>query len=186
MSEVSRPRIEGVALELVTEIGYDQLTLDAVSARARVSKASIYRRWGDKSALVDAAIDGAADDTLALPDTGSVVGDLAALCATPGFFDIDKAGVVCGLATALHRDPDRHDGVRERLVHDGTKHVHAILGRAVERGELGADTDVELLSSVVPAMVLFRMTYQTPGTFGATFVADVVETILTPAVQRKG
>ena len=43
-------------LELLAESGYDQLTIDAVAARARCSKATIYRRWPGKAALVITAV----------------------------------------------------------------------------------------------------------------------------------
>ena len=188
-----RPRIEGerereiytAATELLAEVGYDQLTIDAVAARAKVSKASIYRRWGDKAALVDAAIECQEVDDLTLPDTGSPVDDVVALVATPGFFDPDRAAIVSALATAVHRDPERHDGARRRLVDDGTKHVRELLRRAVRRGDLVADADVELLSSVIPAMVLFRMTYQTVGTFSADYLHGVVEDVLSPAIRHQ-
>jgi AcrR family transcriptional regulator len=44
------------ALELLAEIGYDQLTMDAVAARAHCSKATIYRRWPGKAELVTTAV----------------------------------------------------------------------------------------------------------------------------------
>ena len=115
--------------------------------------------------------------------TGSAVGDLTALCASPGFFDADRAGVVSGLATALHRDPDKHEALRRRLVRDGTKHVCAVLERAVDRGEVADDLDVDLLSAVIPAMVLFQMTYRTPGTFDEDFVSRIITDILTPVLH---
>jgi AcrR family transcriptional regulator len=189
----ARPRIEGArereiydaAVDVVTELGYDRVTLDEVATRAGASKASLYRRWGDKSAVLSAAICAQPDDALELPDTGSAVDDLTALCATPGFFDADRAGVISGLATALHREPGKHEAVRERLVHDGTKHVRALLERAVERGEVSKDADVDLLSAVIPAMVLFQMTYRTPGSFDDDFVCRVVTEILVPVLDSR-
>ena len=188
-----RPRIEGArereifdaTVELLAEIGYDRLTLDAVAGRAKASKATIYRLWGDKSALVSAAIEGQHTGDPALPDTGALTDDLLALAAMRGFFDTDRAAIISGLATAIHRDPERLDAVRRRLVDDGTKHVRALLTRAVQRGELSAGVDVELMSSVIPAMVLFRMTYQTVGTFTSAFIEDVVATIVAPALQHQ-
>jgi AcrR family transcriptional regulator len=185
-----RPRVEGerereifaAATELLGEVGYDRLTLDAVAARVRVSKATIYRLWGDKSALVDAAIGDRESEAPTVPDTGSLSGDLRALATTPGFFDPERAAVISGLATAIHREPDRLGTVRGRLVDDGTKHVRALLERSVERGELTADVDIDLLSSVIPAMVLFQMTYKTEGGFGAGLVGDIVEKVLLPAI----
>ena len=188
---VRRPRIAGerereifrATQELLGEIGYDRLTLDAVAARVKVSKATIYRLWGDKSALAQAAIENYQTDQLALPDTGDIVDDLRALCSMPDFFDPASAAVVSGLATAIHRDPDRHDAIRRRLMSDGTRHVRALLVRAIERNELTDDVEVELLCSVIPAMVLFEMTYRSPGTFGSELVRDIVEEIIVPALQ---
>ena len=187
-----RPRIEGArereiydaAVEMVGELGYDRVTLDEVAARANASKASLYRRWGDKAGLVAAAICAQPEADPCLPDTGSVIGDVTALCAAPGFFDVGRAGVISGLASALHREPHRHEALRQRLVHDGTKHVRAILTRAVERGELTDDLDVDLLSAVIPAMVLFEMSYRTPGTFGESFVSRVIADILLPVLRH--
>lgn len=187
----TRPRIEGArereiydaTIDMVGEIGYDRVTFDEVAARASVSKASLYRRWGDKAALISAAVCAQPEDELTVPDTGSAIGDLTALCAEPGFFDVARAEVVSGLATALHRDPDKHEALRQRLVHDGTKQVRAVLERAVDRGELADGLDVDLLSAVIPAMVLFQMTYRTPGTFDEDFVSRIVTDILTPVMQ---
>ena len=187
-----RPRIEGerqreifaATIELLGESGYDRLTLDAVGARAKVSKATIYRLWGDKRALVDAAIAAETVEEPSIPDTGSLAGDLRALVGTRGFFDSERAATISGLATAIHRDPEALNAVRERRVDDGTRHVRALLERAVSRGEIAVDTDIDLLSSVVPAMVLFQMSYKTVGAFGSDLVVDVVDKLLTPALAQ--
>src|SRR5262249_52228886 len=44
------------ALRLLAEVGYDQMTMDAIAERARASKATIYRRWSGKADLVVAAL----------------------------------------------------------------------------------------------------------------------------------
>lgn len=192
VSGSTRPRIEGArereifgtAIGLLGEVGYDRLTFDEISARAGTSKASLYRRWGDKAALIDAAIDTQSRGDVNVPDTGSVVDDLAALCTSPDFFDVGRAAIISGLATALHREPHQHEAARHRLVHDGTKHVRAVLTRAVDRGELTDDLDVDLVSAVIPAMVLFQMTYQTPGEFTEDFVPRIIAQIINPVLQQ--
>ncbi len=70
--------IRDAALDLLTEIGYDRLTMDAVAARAHASKATIYRRWQGKAALVVDALN-CSKGTMVEPDTGSLAGDFAAL-----------------------------------------------------------------------------------------------------------
>ena len=188
----TRPRIEGAregeifgtAVALLREVGYDRVTFDEIAIRASASKASLYRRWGDKAALIDAALETQPGVEVEVPDTGSAAGDLAALCASPEFFNVGRAAVISGLATALHREPDQHKALRHRLVHDGTKHVRAILLRAVDRGELSGNLDVDLLSVAIPAMVLFQMTYRTPGTFDEEFVSRIVEHIVNPVLMQ--
>jgi AcrR family transcriptional regulator len=56
MSAGRRVELFGVVRELLLEVGYERLTLDAVAARARTSKATLYRQWGGKSGLVMAAL----------------------------------------------------------------------------------------------------------------------------------
>src|SRR6202789_3532248 len=69
-------------MELVVEIGYDRITMDAVATRAQASKATMYRRWPGKAELIAEGLrrrcDGEAE---CLPDTGSLRGDLAAAVA---------------------------------------------------------------------------------------------------------
>ena len=75
---VQRPRVEGeredeildATVTLLMEVGYDRLTMDAVAARAKASKATLYRRWNGKVSLVIDALH-AAKEPGSVPDTGS-------------------------------------------------------------------------------------------------------------------
>lgn len=188
----SRPRIEGArerqillaTLEVLGELGYDRLTFDEVAARAKASKASLYRRWVTKDALVSEAVGCEDDDEPpVLPDTGSLRGDLMALADMNGFFDADRASIVGALATAIHRDPLRHEALRQKLVTDGTKHLRPLLSRARDRGQTRPGLDIDLLASALPGLVLFRMTFETPGEFPPDFIRNVLEQIILPAAE---
>ncbi|MGH9122000.1 MAG: helix-turn-helix domain-containing protein, partial [Acidimicrobiales bacterium] len=67
------------ALTLLAEVGYDRLTVEAVAARAGAGKATVYRRWASKAALVADALNQIAPPQH-LPDTGSLQGDCEVLC----------------------------------------------------------------------------------------------------------
>src|SRR5579863_5183615 len=68
------------AIDLLAEVGYEAMSIEAVAVRAKSSKATIYRRWPGKAELVADAIRRRTEPTLAdLPDTGSLRGDLLAL-----------------------------------------------------------------------------------------------------------
>ncbi|MFP2910695.1 TetR/AcrR family transcriptional regulator [Pyxidicoccus sp. 3LFB2] len=80
-SEQSHQAILTAAVELVGELGYARLTIEAIAARAGVGKQTIYRWWPSKGAVVlDAfmALSGS-DQGTALPDTGDLEADLKAV-----------------------------------------------------------------------------------------------------------
>jgi AcrR family transcriptional regulator len=160
-----RPRVEGsreeeildATVEVVAELGYDRLTMDAVATAAKASKATLYRRWSTKAELVVDAISRAKG---ACPrpenvDTGSLRGDLIAMsCVDGGFTSEMPMSVMAGLLTALHRDPDLQTAFQERFVAPRIAVVNKIYERAVQRGEIAADLDIEMLARTLPALII--------------------------------
>ena len=104
--------------EAVAEVGYVGVTVDGVAARARASKATVYRRWpGGKPDLVAAALRRGADGAAPpLTDTGSLRGDLAV--AVEGIV-IALTGrawpSLLGLLEAVRDDPGLRTLVREQI-----------------------------------------------------------------------
>ena len=146
--------LRDAALDLLSEIGYDRLTLDAVAARAHASKATIYRRWQGKAALVvDALL--CSKETLRAPETGSLEGDLNVMCHSSGTqesrFD---AQVMLGLITALAHDAELREVFRERIIDPKTAILMEIFQAAVERGEIDGDRNLDLLVSLFPALMI--------------------------------
>src|SRR3954452_15079951 len=114
---LSRPRIEGdreveildAALEVLADVGYDRLTMDAVALRAKASKATLYRRWNGKVSLViDALHHHHNNDTPAAPvDTGSLREDLIeSFCGHGGLTDKPELDAFGALLTAIMRDAE--------------------------------------------------------------------------------
>jgi AcrR family transcriptional regulator len=187
----SRPRIEGdrerqifdATLQLLVEGGYDKLTLDAVAGRARASKATLYRRWPSKTELVLDAMSCLETTIPALPDTGTLRGDLLVMAASKGLLQPEQASVVCGLATAMYRDPELRRSLAGRFSDPRQNHLRALLERARDRGEIRAGADLDLLAQVVPALVLFQLSVHTPGEVPPGFVESVIDEVLLPALQ---
>lgn len=129
--------ILAAAAELVDEIGYERVTVDAIAARARSSKATMYRKWPSKADLVADALRRRADGRAAeLADSGSVRGDL--LLAVRGIARTFAAGggpSLPGMVEAIRADSALRDLVRTqvdaRTQQDGT----LISARAVGRAE---------------------------------------------------
>ncbi|MGV9251790.1 TetR/AcrR family transcriptional regulator [Streptomyces sp. NPDC003697] len=127
-------------LDLLREVGYDALTMDAVAARTRSSKATLYRQWGGKAELVATAIRHSKPGSIADVDTGSLRGDLHALVTREDDCGMEQnSALMRGLAMATHTNPDLLKAFREQLIEPETAEFRRVLQRAVDRGEVRAD-----------------------------------------------
>ena len=172
-------------LELLAESGYDQLTIDAVAARARSSKATIYRRWPGKAALVSTAIRRhAGQPAAAVPDTGSLRSDLqAALGAMRSSLAGQDAALILGLLSAMHRDPELAGAVREQVLLVKREIFGAVIARAAARGQVPAATDGALLAEISSAVLLSRLLV-TGEPLDDAFTEHLVDAVLLPALGR--
>ena len=174
------------ALELVGEIGYDRMTIDAIASRAKAGKATVYRRWASKADLVIDAFVNEALGADELPDTGSLRGDALALArrlwddAAP----VPRARVMTGLVSALLTHPELRQALAA-IARPPQAVVEEIYRRAVDRGEIPEPADLDLLGSVMPSMCIYRLvTTGEPPT--PEFIERVVEAILLPSLRRGG
>jgi AcrR family transcriptional regulator len=122
-------------IDLVRELGYDSVTMDAVASRAHVSKATLYRQWKGKPQLVASAMRHARPLLLDDVDTGSLAGDLHAL-AEAGMALEDDTVFMSAVGHAVHLNPDLGAALREMLVEPVLVVLRDMLVRAVARGEL--------------------------------------------------
>lgn len=146
-----------VTVELIAEHGVSGVTVDTVAARAGVSKATIYRRWGSRAALIQDA----AQFRLKRPETDWDTGilhddlilllkDLVAQLNHPGGGRVDASFV-----EASSRDPGLAAVRRETTRKARAAYTKAI-GRAIARGELDRDVDVELFIDIIVSPFLYR------------------------------
>jgi AcrR family transcriptional regulator len=178
-SEESHQAIIRATLELMLEIGYGSLTMEGVRARAGVGKATIYRRWASKEELVRDAIAFMHDD-LEAPDTGSLRGDYEGLAAR-----VRSAAQREGAATFMPRllgeavnDPALHAIFYANLVKPRRDQLRAVLERAVARGELRDDVDVELMIDLFAGPAVYRLLI-TGGDLSQMFeVGDQLDALL--------
>ena len=187
----TRPRVEGdreqqildAALEVLADVGYDRLTMDAVAARARASKATLYRRWRGKADLVVEALT-SQKEAPSLPDTGSLRGDLiAAYCGLGGLTDRRQLAVFASVLTAISRDEEFAQAFRRDFVAPKAAIAVAVFERARTRGDISADTDVTLLAPALPGIVLHRL-FLMGEQPTADLVERVVDQIILPAARH--
>ena len=184
--EVREEAILLVTLELLAEVGYDQLTIDGVAARAHCSKATIYRRWQGKPELVIAAVRRhSAPPPQPAPGTGSLREDLlAALEAMRSSLAGQDTALLLGLMTAMRHDRELAAVVREQVIDNKREVFGAAVARAVTRGELPAGADHTLLAEISSAMLLSRQLV-TGEPLDAAFAQELVDDVLLPLLHHQ-
>ena len=189
----TRPRIEGeretqildAAVALLCQVGYDRMTMDAVASEARAGKATLYRRWSTKSALVVDAIL-RSKQALQTPevDTGNLRDDLVQMaCAHGGLSDERSGEIMAAVVTALHHDPDFAQEFRVRVVQPKLDVTRRAFERARDRAEITADLDLDLLGPALAGIILHRG-FVLGETTDEKTVARVVDEIIMPAAMR--
>ena len=185
-----RPRVEGdreqeildAALEVLGEVGYDRLTMDAVAQRAKASKATLYRRWTSKATLVVDAL-ASQKTTPPIPDTGDLRSDLlTAFCGMGGLTDHDTTSTFGAVMTALSTDPEFAREFRTRVLLPKSQLSRTVFQRARERGEVRDDIDLDLVAPALAGIVLHRIFVMGEKPV-PTLIEHVVDQIILPAVR---
>ncbi len=161
---VGRPRsteadeaIVRATLVVLLEEGYRGLSVEAVRLRAGVGKATIYRRFPDKDALVRAAIASLHRGLEEPPDTGSVLGDLDAVWEQGYRADPRLTSFGPRLLADAFGNAEMHAIFRSALIDPRREYVRAILRRGVERGELRDDVDLDVVIDFIAGPFIYRM-----------------------------
>jgi AcrR family transcriptional regulator len=160
------------------------MSMDAVAARARASKATIYRRWPGKQELVLDAVKSRGPDLTVPEDTGSLRGDLVATyrSAVAGAAAED-ADLIAGVLRAMRSAPELADCVRSQVLESKCDVSRTIVARAVDRGELPAATDPMILHEVASALWFHRVLV-VGADADDVFITHVVDDVLMPLLDR--
>lgn len=181
------PEILQAAIDVLAETGYDRMTIEMVATRAKAGKATLYRRWASKSDLV---IDAVAcmkaapgpGSTASLPDTGTLRGDLVAMIRPHSIQDNEKKlKVMAGIVSLLAHSPELAAAVNTAIVEPRVEINRRLLQRAIDRGEIAADVDVEGLALISPSMVAYR-TLIMKQPVDRAFLLGLIDGVVLPAV----
>ena len=158
-SDDARLAVLQAADDLLSEIGFAAVTIEGIAARAGVGKQTIYRWWQSKAdVLMEAFAEDALQD-LRPPDTGSLRGDLKAhLNNTAKFLTESDAGAVFrALAGQIQHDPVMAIRFRTEYFERQREQDRIPLRRAIERGELSANTDIDMAVDRLLGPIYFRV-----------------------------
>jgi AcrR family transcriptional regulator len=156
-----RRAVLAATLAELSETGYAGLTVEAVARRAGVHKTTVYRRWPDREVLViDALTDHVAAE-VPLPDTGYIDTDLREL-ARSRVSAMRSADEESWMMAIMASDAGRLPEVariKRRYAEDRFWRASPVITRAVERGELPADTDPDEVLRTLIAPILLRLMF---------------------------
>jgi AcrR family transcriptional regulator len=181
-----REAICDAVFELLGEVGYDRMTMDAVATRARASKATIYRTWPDKPGLVAEALINRFGATPKAPNTGSLRGDIMSLMTLASEVTNSADGaVITGVMTAAARNPALSRTLHECTYASKREMNETIIRQAAARGEVRPDTNPGVFQEVMYAMIMARkITGEQP--LDDEFCRHVVDDILIPLLKYRG
>jgi AcrR family transcriptional regulator len=174
------------AVEELLQVGYQNLTMDSVAARAGTAKNVIYRRWPSRAALCVAAyrrmLPAGPEDT---PDTGDLRSDALALLARANDRMSSPVGkILRELLADIQNDPERVREVREQLVRASAGPWLTVLARAAARGEVGPGALTPRVATV--AADLLRNEYAVNGvtTVPDSVLVEIVDQVFLPLARH--
>ncbi|OUC94148.1 TetR/AcrR family transcriptional regulator [Streptosporangium minutum] len=181
-NERSRHAILDAARELIREVGYAKVSIEAIAARAGVGKQTIYRWWPSKGAVVfDSflALSGNPEEGITLPDTGDIEADLKLVMRATAaeFADPDFEAPIRALNSEIISDSGLAAQYREKLARPVDDAKKARLRAAQQAGQLASDADLDLVLEVLYAPLYQRWLHRS-GPLTAEYADALVDITL--------
>lgn len=173
------------AVAILSEVGYERMTMDMVAGRASAGKATVYRRWPSKEVMVLEAVSRmkrSLVDLDKLPDTGALRSDLLALFKPQSVEGTErKLRTMAGLAAMLSQHPALADAGHAALVAPWVAANRVLIERALARREAPAGANVDLLAQIIPSLAAYRaLVLRRP--FELAFLTELIDGVLLPAL----
>jgi AcrR family transcriptional regulator len=177
-SDRAHRAILDAARELLIADGFAGLRLEHVAARARVGKATIYRRWASKEELAQALLSDLAAPHITVTDTGETRDELLATVTNPmrAVTETDFGPVIRALLSEIAINPSLGDPFRATVVQARRAEVARVVARGVERGDLRPDADPDIATELLVGPVYFRLMFG--GELNRDFAERVVDSVI--------
>src|SRR6516162_1427408 len=183
-SEHARQAILRSTMNLLQDTGFDDLTIEAIAADAGVGKATVYRWWPNKGALVVDAFASGTASKLHFPDTGSVYRDVSfQMRRAVAIFRSPQGRIVAALLGAGQSDPELLEAFRARFLRPRRQEAYKTLRRGIERGELPRGLDLDLVLDILYGSIYMRFLIR-HDELSAAYVNEVCEVVLTGAAKK--
>lgn len=148
-------------LDLLAEVGYESMSIEAIASRAGVGKTTIYRRYTSKEELVADAIESLRDD-LVIPDTGRFWGDMDILinnAAKKIDSPLGRQTLALIISTASS-NPQFAEVYWTKYTKLRREAFSKVLERAKSRSEIHKDADVDLIIDLVSGSLYYALIFK--------------------------
>jgi AcrR family transcriptional regulator len=171
-------------MRLLEHTGFADLSIEAIAADANVGKATVYRWWPDKGALVVDAFVSSSAKQLSFPNTGSVYCDISMqIKQFIGVLRSRRGRIVAALVGGGQSDKEIIEAFRERFVWPRRRDAYKILKRGIERGELPANLDLDALLDALYGAIYMRFLIWKDG-LHEDFVEGLVNLVFQGAANK--
>ena len=156
-SENARQAILRSTLKLLRREGFADLSIEAIAADAKVGKATVYRWWPNKGALVVDAFASTTEEELHFPDSGSVFKDMRVqMKQWLGVLRSPRGCIVRAVLAGGQSDPELIEEFRKRFLWPRREDAYRTLRRGIERGELPGGLDLDLVLDTLYGAMYMR------------------------------
>jgi AcrR family transcriptional regulator len=159
------------ALELLTEVGFAAMSMDAIAARAGIGKTTIYRRYASKEELVADAIESIREE-IVIPDTGNLQSDIDILIENAAQITLNPIGrqTVAMIISSASSNPQFAQIYWTKYLQPRRKAFAVVLERAKARNEIQADLDSDLIFDIMSGIMLYALIFQPTAESWTTYV----------------
>src|SRR4051812_41195407 len=159
MARATRPAVLATAAGILARDGYTGLTMEGVAAASGAAKTTLYRHWPTKAALCMDLYLEVAGRELHDPDTGDIAGDLRQIVnAVVRLQTQTVAGpAFVGLVAEAQIKPHTREAFLAEFADRRREITRAVLRRAIKRGEIRRDVDIDLVIDALGGATTFRL-----------------------------
>jgi AcrR family transcriptional regulator len=166
-------------LEILAEVGFDRLSIEAISARAGVGKTTIYRRYAGKAELVADAIESIRTEVI-IPDTGSLSGDIDALIENAARITLTPLGrkSVGTIVSSAAGNPQFAQIYQTRYLAPRRQAFSVVIDRAKARAEVDDDLDPDLVFDTMSGIMLYALIFPPESTDWSIYVRRAIDRLI--------
>ena len=155
---ITHQAILDCANDLLEAIGFANMSVEGIAARAGVGKATIYRRWPNKASVVMDAFLAATAKEIAFPNTGSAREDIRRqMRSVVKVLNGPRGRTIATLIGVVQSDQELAEAFRTRFVAVRRGEGKAVLQRGITNGEFKPDMDLESVLDCLYGPLYFRL-----------------------------